>query len=74
MEHFEKLALSTAVHPPRIWYQFVDDTFCVIKSAYVNEFTDHMNSLDHNIRLTREEEEDGTLPFLDTLIVRKEYG
>ena len=52
----------------------MDDTFCVIKAAFVNEFTDHINSLDNNIKFTREEEEDGTLPFLDTLIVREECG
>ena len=72
MEHFEQLALSSALHLPRIWYRFMDDTFCVIKAAFVNEFTDHINSLDNNIRFTREKEEDGTLPFLDTLIVREE--
>ena len=74
MEHFEKLALSSASNPPRIWYRYVDDTFCVIKTAFVNEFTDHINSLDNNIKFTREEEDNGTLPFLDTLIVREECG
>ena len=74
MEHFKQLALSSALHPPRIWYQFVDDTFCVIKTAFANEFTDHIKSLDKNIKFTREEEEDGALPFLDTLIVREECG
>ena len=72
MEHSEQLALSSALHPSRIWYRFVDDIFCVIKTVFVNEFTDHINRLDNNIKFTREEEEDGTLPFLDTLIVRKE--
>ena len=74
IEHFEQLALSSALHPPRIWYRFVDDTFCVIKTAFVNEITDHINSLDKNIKFTREEEEDGTLPFLDILLVQEECG
>ena len=52
----------------------VDDTFCVIKSAYIDEFTDHINNQDRNIKFTREEEEDGTLPFLDTVINKLDDG
>ena len=37
MEYFEKRALDSAPHPPRIWKRYVDDTFCVIKSAYIDE-------------------------------------
>jgi hypothetical protein len=29
MEHFEKLALKTAVHRPSLWLQYVDDTFVI---------------------------------------------
>ncbi|XP_072023258.1 uncharacterized protein [Amphiura filiformis] len=74
MEYFEKRALSSAPHPPRMWVRYVDDTFCVIKTSHVDEFTDHINSQDNNIKFTREEEEDGQLPFLDTLIVRASDG
>ncbi|XP_072023472.1 uncharacterized protein [Amphiura filiformis] len=74
MEYFEKRAFSSAPHPPRMWVRYVDDTFCVIKTSHVDEFTDHINSQDNNIKFTREEEEDGQLPFLDTLIVRASDG
>ena len=74
MEYFEKRALDSAPHPPRIWKRYVDDTFRVIKSAYIDEFTDHINNQDKNIKFTREEEEDGTLPFLDTVINKLDDG
>ncbi|XP_072043740.1 uncharacterized protein [Amphiura filiformis] len=74
MEHFERIALASAPHPPRTWYRYVDDTFCVIKSSHVEEFTNHINSQDPNIKFTREEERDGQLVFLDTLISRKQDG
>ncbi|XP_072048674.1 uncharacterized protein [Amphiura filiformis] len=74
MEHFERIALASAPHTPRTWYRYVDDTFCVIKSSHVEEFTNHINSQDTNIKFTREEERDGQLAFLDTLIYRKQDG
>ena len=73
-EYFEKRALDSAPHPPRIWKRYVDDTFCITKSAYINEFTDHINNQDRNIKFTREEEENGTLPFLDTVINKLDDG
>ena len=70
MDFFEKWALNSAPHPPHIWKRYVDDTFCVIKSAYIEEFIEHINTQDRNIKFTRAEEEDGTLPFLGTVINR----
>ena len=31
MEHFESKALQTALHPPRVLFRYVDDTFTVLK-------------------------------------------
>ena len=52
MEYFEKRTLYSAPHLPRIWKRYVDDTCCVIKSAYIDEFTDHINYQDRNIKFT----------------------
>ncbi|KAI8484583.1 hypothetical protein Bbelb_376900 [Branchiostoma belcheri] len=47
--------------------RYVDDTHTKLKKIYAQEFTDHLNSLDPDIKFTFEQEEDGALPFLDTL-------
>ena len=61
---------------PKLWLRYVDDILEVIKKDCINELTDHINQVDksNSIKFTYEEEVDGKLPFLDTLIVRKEDG
>ena len=74
MEHFEQLALESYQNPPKIWYRYVDDTFAVIHEYEIDDFTLHLNCIDPNIKFTREVEENGQLPFLDTIIHLKEDG
>ena len=71
MENFEWEALKSAKQPPRVWMRYVDDTFVVIKKDFAQEFTDHINSLNPNIKFTNDPEVDGKLPFLDTLVKRQ---
>ena len=69
MEHFEEQALESAPHPPSLWKRFVDDTFVILETSYKEEFLHHINSLDSHIRFAVENtREDGSIPFLDTLI------
>lgn len=42
MEFFEQQALTSAPNPPRVWLRYVDDTFVVIKTEYIDEFTEHI--------------------------------
>ena len=74
-EAFEKKAIETALHPPRIWKRYVDDTFVLQDHAHKEEFLQHLNSVDLSIKFTVEEaKEDGSIPFLDTIIRPEEDG
>ena len=73
MENFEEKAISTAPHPPYLWKRFVDDTFTIIESSERRPFLDHINSIDQHIQFTCEEQrEDGSIPFLDILVMPNE--
>ena len=56
MESFEQNALATPSHRPRWWNRYVDDTHTVLKKIHSQEFTDHLNSVDDNIKWTTEGE------------------
>ena len=68
MEEFEVKALSSCSYPPSLWLRFVDDTF-VITKADSQPLLHHINNQDPHIQFTVEEStQQGTLPFLDTLV------
>ena len=75
MEFLEDRALTTAVNPPKWWKRFVDDTFIILKQSKRDEFLQHINSVDPAIQFTTEEpRQDGSMPFLDTLVTPQEDG
>ena len=75
MENFEEKAISTAPYPPYFWKRYVDDTFTILQSSHRRAFLDHINSVDQHIQFTCEEQrEDGSLPFLDVLVIPNEDG
>ena len=75
MEAFEARALATAVHPPKLWRRYVDDTCVIQDQSHKEEFLKHINSVDNAIQFTTEEtKEDGSIPFLDTLIIPEKNG
>ena len=53
----------------------MDDVLELIKKGQVRNLTDHINTIDStgSIKFTYEEE-DKQIPFLDTLLVRREDG
>ena len=75
MEAFETRAISTALHPPRFWRRYVDDTCVIQHQSHKEEFLSHINSVDSAIQFTVEDaKEDGSIPFLDTLISPEQNG
>ena len=73
MEFFEELALETAPTRHRLWKKYVDDTSFILKKGSTKELLRHLNGVRPTIKFTVEQE-DGTLPFLDMLLRRREDG
>jgi len=75
MEWLETKAIATApiTCKPKLWKRYVDDILEQIKAGETRNLTDHLNTVDDtgSIKFTHEEESDGTIPFLYTLIVCK---
>ncbi|XP_072046850.1 uncharacterized protein [Amphiura filiformis] len=78
MEHLENIAIATAPMEckPKLWKRYVDDILEIVCKDEVNNLTDHLNQADDtdSIKFTFEKEVDGKIPFLDTLIVRRDDG
>ena len=56
---------------PKIWKPFVDNIFAIIKKSHHDVLLQHLNE---KIEFTSEEEKDGRLPFMDTLVSRRDGG
>ncbi|XP_072025294.1 uncharacterized protein [Amphiura filiformis] len=78
LEFLEQQALASAPLDcrPTLWKRYVDDILEIVNKEQVDNLTDHLNQSDPtgNIKFTYEKEQEGTIPFLDTLIVRKADG
>ena len=75
IEDFENKAINTAECPPRVWKRFVDDTFVVIEDEKKQGFLEHINNVDPHIHFTTEDARtDGSIPFLDTIVMPQPDG
>ncbi|KAJ8047432.1 hypothetical protein HOLleu_06427 [Holothuria leucospilota] len=75
IEHLEFEVIRTAPHQPVWWHRYVDVTRAKLKKKNThNTFTDHLNTLDLDIKFTTEGEEEKALAFLDTLTVMEDDG
>ena len=70
MESFKTKELNTPPNHPSLWLRYMDDTFVVQKSSHRNEFLNHRNSIEPNIKFTgKETRTNQSMPFLDTLVM-----
>ena len=76
MEYFESELLPLVVDSTEIiWYRYIDDTFTLLpKNLDVKNFLDNINNLSDSIKFTYEMEQNGTLPFLDVLVIKNNYN
>ena len=78
MEWLEQEAIATAPLDLklRLWKRYVDVILEIVKEGTVEQLTDHTNQVDEtgSIKFTYEKETDNSIPFLDTLIVKKLDG
>ena len=75
METFEINALDSYNGTrPKLWLRYVDDTFAVLEREETDQFLQHLNSLDPNIKFTQENLTSNSLPFLDCLVTINEDG
>ena len=72
MQVHEHTTISTALHHPKVWEQFVDvdDVYSILKCTHLENFFHHINNLYQNMKFTMAEESNGELAFLDTLLKR----
>lgn len=76
MEYFETKAIESSPLKPKVWKRFVDDTYIIWLHGKekLDTFLNHLNIQSNSIQFKMEVEENGSLPFLDILIKRNQYG
>ena len=54
MQAQERTAISTALHPPKVWERFA--VYSILKRTHLENIFHHINNLYHNIKFTMGEE------------------
>jgi hypothetical protein len=57
---------------PKVWVRYVDDIFCVINRRKVSTLLSLLHFQNPSIKFTCKEEVDGSLPFLDVRVTRRD--
>ena len=73
MVELERIILPTLREDMSPWKRYVDDTISYIKEEPIEHVLSKLNGYHDNIELTYEIENDGKLPFLGVLVIRKDY-
>ena len=59
----EQTAISTALHPPKVWERFFVDVYSILKGTHMD-----INNLHQSIKFTMDKESNRELAFLETLL------
>ena len=70
LQTYERTAITTTLHPPKVWERFADDVYSILKRTHLENFFYHISNLHQNNKFTMEEEINGELAFLDSLLKR----
>ena len=60
----------TALNPPNFWEQFSDNVYCILKRTHLEKIFYYIKNRHQNIKFTIEEQSNGELAFLDTILKR----
>ena len=63
--------MSNIVHKPRLLTKYVDDIFAIVKKEEMDNTLNELNKCNRHLQFTKETEEEGSLPYLDTLLTKK---
>ena len=66
----ERTGITTALRPPKVWEQFVDEVYSLLKRTHLEKFFYHINNLHQSMKFTMEEVSNLELVFLDALLKR----
>ena len=77
LAHYEQIWLNDCPNEfkPVYYKRYVDDIFVLFRSPHhLEKFNEYLNTKHANIKFTSEKEVNGSLPFLDVLILRNKKG
>ena len=68
LQSLETTSITTADHPPKVWERHVDNVFSIVHKTCIQELLEHIDNLHPQTQFTKEEENNSSRPFLDTLV------
>ena len=68
MQNIEEQALATYTRTISPWLRYVDDTFIAVHKDDIEDFHEHLNRQNADIKFTNDIKENGKIPFLDCLV------
>ena len=71
---FQRTSTQVCPSKAQLWKKYVGDTCCIVKKGTMEGLLSRLYSVTPSIKFTVEVEKDGSLPFLGTLLQRRDDG